>query len=205
MKKIAFLIMAHKNLAQVSRLVDRLRSDETDVFLHYDAKSNATTEDLEKLGVILTNERRHGALFGQSLIDIELLLLNTADEYARRNNIEYQYYCLLSGQDYLLKTVSDIVKDLNENYPKPFIDCTPQSADNWLSHRADHCGWYVRCHENIFPLAHKQKNKYIRKAIKAPFQIADKILNKSFSVSKELRKNGLNLYGGGNGGFCLIQ
>ena len=150
MKKIAFLVMAHKNADQVKRLIDRLLSDDrVEVFLHFDKKY---TGDLSELmnddRIHFLAERLSGHLYGQSLVEIENRLLTDALCFSKTHTHLY-YYCLLSGQDYLLKPITDIVDELLETYPKPYIDCTPRSDNNWLSRRERFSTWYVKCNDNV--------------------------------------------------------
>lgn len=52
---------------------------------------------------------------------------------------------LLSGQDYPIKTISDLVQLFDCNYPKPYIDTTPYSESNWISYKL----WTTKLHSKI--------------------------------------------------------
>ncbi len=59
-------------------------------------------------------------------------MIQKAKEIEQKEQKEYQYYLLCSGQDYLIKPMSLVESELSTSYPKPFIDCTPYATDNWV-------------------------------------------------------------------------
>lgn len=193
--KTAYLVMAHKNVQQLLRLIHVLKNPESDVFLHLDNHMD-DVDVLEKAGAIITTKRFHGILFDYSLVNIEICLMKTAIEYGETNGIKYNYFCLLSGQDFPLISAIDIQKELNNQYPKAFIDCTPRSTTNWLAHRAEHLALYSFCYPKICDYANKIKTTSIRRMVKFPFYVLDKLLSKRFGVQKQMDRAGLKLYGG---------
>lgn len=134
----AFLILCHKNPEQVTRLAKICQGENTDVFIHADVSMNK--KDFEILlnfaaenSIILTKERIHCELDHRSLVDATILLIKAAKQKERLNGKKYDYFALLSGQDYLLKPIEEIEKELSRLYPQPLIDCTPWSKTNWVS------------------------------------------------------------------------
>ena len=195
-KKICYLVIAHKGKEQLIQLINALKTDSTDIFIHIDALSQIRNTDFDKEKCIVLNNRIHGILFDYSLVDIELRLLRAAFEYSKRNNVQYIYYCLLSGQDFPIVSQSIIWRELQSSYPKAFIDCTPQSSRNWLAKRAKHITLYSKCYPKIISLTSHLDSLFLKKTIRAPFVIIDILVTPFFSVQKQLDKAGISLYGG---------
>lgn len=93
---------------------------------------------------MLTRRRFHGILGDFSLVLIAEELMRTAAQYAKEHEIKFDYYYLLSGQDYPLISINAMLKALQEVYPEPFIDCTPWSEDNWIGSGSKQCSWFFR-------------------------------------------------------------
>ncbi len=137
-EKNLFLIMCHKNASQVLRLAKKCVTENSDVVIHADLLM--PTDEYKKLEkevclsnqIFLTDRRIHGELDKRSLIDIVFLMIETAKKNEKIQGVKYRYYCLMSGQDYLIKPVSFINDQLICTYPKPYIDCTPYNKNNWL-------------------------------------------------------------------------
>lgn len=139
----AVMIMCHKNIEQVLRLIRTCESPETVVILHIDKKYDLGKEQLEHIAqmdrVYLTDDRFSGVLDTRSLVDIAMLMVKKAKEVEKLLGIHFNYYLLLSGQDYLIKPISYINEALRKVYPEPLIDCTPHATDNWIYHKFRHC------------------------------------------------------------------
>ena len=134
----AIMIICHKNIEQVVRLIYKCVSENTKIFVHIDAQfklSQQQADDLNKTDVYICEKRIHGELDHRSLVDITMILINKAIEIENREDVRFQYYCLLSGQDYLTKPIWYINDQLKEHYPIPYIDCTPYNRRNWIYHK----------------------------------------------------------------------
>lgn len=196
--KNLFMIMCHKNPKQVIRLAERLISAESDVVLHAD--SNMPKDEysvlknyaLGKSNVYLTDERIHGVLDDRSLVDIVFLMIKCV----KSKGLSYGYYCLLSGQDYPVKSVDYINRELKASYPTPYIDCTPYDRNNWVYHKFSGNKSYYLLNKKIerkFP-----KNGTLPRRILKSFAL----LYKKASILAhrthyhQLTKNGVELFGG---------
>ena len=105
------MIMCHKNFDQVFRLAKRCTSESTKVIVHIDSKSNDISDEMyAKLTSVgyLTDRRISGFIDDRSLIDITMLLIEKAHQIEKEENIHFDYFCLLSGQDYLTKPIEYI-------------------------------------------------------------------------------------------------
>lgn len=102
MKKHAYLIIAHKNMDQLKRLISVLDYEQNDIFVLIDKKCRQfNPSDLKKIikkGSLYYADRMAIIWGGYSLVEAELRLLQTARERGK-----YQYYHLLSGQDLPLR------------------------------------------------------------------------------------------------------
>lgn len=130
---IAAMIMCHKNLEQVNRLVRSLSHPEIDIFIHIDQKCK---EEYQITGtdsggdIYFVENRISGYLDDRSLIDITLSMIHLAKKTEEQTGKHYDYFILLSGQDYPIKDMPFVVRSLKESYPTPFIDCNGGGKDN---------------------------------------------------------------------------
>ena len=129
----AILIIAHKNLEQLIRLLSVLQDDDFDIYIHLDKKWQVSDGDIKKLinageNITVLGTRYSGYLDTWSLCKITLELVKEA----LRKKKNYSYFLLLSGQDYPIKPMSYIKNTLETLYPKPLIDVTPMAKDNWI-------------------------------------------------------------------------
>lgn len=129
---IAAMIMCHKNLDQVNRLVQAISHPEIDIFIHIDRKCSEDYKINRKDsgGLFFVENRISGYLDDRSLIDITLSMVSLAKRVEISSCKHYDYFMLLSGQDYPIRDMSFVVKSLCESYPTPFIDCNGGGKNN---------------------------------------------------------------------------
>lgn len=124
MMKVAFLMLCHKNPKQINLLLKALKHPQIDVFIHVDSKNENIREDIEKSdGVYLLPKKDcvdvQWAQFSE--VKATLNLLNAA--ISEGGGVGYSHYFLISGQDFPLKSIGEIVRFLNERKDENFIDC----------------------------------------------------------------------------------
>lgn len=195
---IAYLLICHKNAAQVIRLVKRLKTGEADVFLHADLQMQdfAMLADFAAAnqGIYLVEDRKHGQLDDSSLVDITMSCVESARETEAKEGKHYGYYLLLSGQDYPIRPVPWIERQLADSYPQPFIDCTPYSRSNWVGEKFDRNGPLIRYRNWI--LSHT-KPGLARKAFQLSAVAARKwVFLMKRTTAQKMEKMGISLYGG---------
>lgn len=122
MMKVAFLMQCHKNPKQINLLLKALKHPQVDVFIHVDSKNENIRENIEKIdGVYLLPKKDcvdvQWAQFSQ--VKATLNLLNAAISRGG-----YSHYFLISGQDFPIKSIGEIVKFLNGHENENFIDCS---------------------------------------------------------------------------------
>lgn len=190
----AILIIAHKNLDQLIRLLSVLQDDDFDIYIHLDKKWKVSDGDIKKIintgeNIAVLETRYSGYLDTWSLCKITLELVKEALN-GKKN---YSYFLLLSGQDYPIKPISYIKNTLETFYPKPLIDVTPMAKDNWI-----YSGFkWIRFHP-YYRLVEKVTDvKAIRKLMLMPaygIQFIITFLLKS--PYQRLKNENCSLYGG---------
>ncbi|KAB7671723.1 beta-1,6-N-acetylglucosaminyltransferase [Bacillus sp. B1-b2] len=154
--ELAFLIMAHKNVNQIARLIDKLDSDTSTFVIHFDAFGD--NEEFIELREMYRHKsniyfiNRHKCYWGDiSLIKVELecieLLLN--------ENINFDYALLLSGQDYPIKSLSYIKNELQANRGKEFLQYFELPYDGWPNGGYDRLRYF---HINKLNLRNRHTN-----------------------------------------------
>jgi len=131
--RLAHLLLIHADPQQTRRLVNRLHHADADVYIHLDAKANmADFEDLAEIGNVFFIRNRVSVFWGNySMIEATLHgfeeILETGKPYSHIN--------LLSGQDYPLKSATEIQKFLFANADKSYMRffAIPQDWDEPVS------------------------------------------------------------------------
>ena len=195
--KNLFMIICHKNLDQVLRLAKKLITQNSDVIVHIDSTVSDTEynsfiaqqKSIENLYV--ADKRIKGRLDDRSLVDIVFIMINCV----KSKGLKYKYYALLSGQDYVIKPVGKINKELFDNYPLPFIDCTPYDRNNWVYYKFSQTPGLIRL--NKFVSDNFSRKNPIRKFLKLFIIISKKTISLlKLSIYDKSRKYNIRLYGG---------
>ena len=112
--KLAYLILAHKNPEQVKRLVELLNGD---VYIHVDSKSKLENYYINNTKIHYIDEMVSITWGGFSMVEATLKLINEA-----KKNWNYDYYILLSGDDYPIKKLDQFESYLNKNRKFSFVE-----------------------------------------------------------------------------------
>ena len=195
----AIMIMCHKNLDQVVRLINKCLSDDTRIIVHFERKFEYDKEKIaalcERGGVYVCKKRYNGQLDDRSLVDIAMAMVKQAFQIEKNEGIKFRYYCLLSGQDYLTRPMWYINKQLEEHYPVPYIDCTPYDKKNWIYHKFK----YTKCLLSYRKWIWENFNniKVLRFGLRVTAYIWEKIVSfLHIPDYDKLSKTGVKLYGG---------
>lgn len=197
--KLSILILAHKNINQLSRLLKQLSHNNIDIFIHIDKKWNLSDDKINELksindgGIFICDNRISASLDTWSLVEATMALIKKTKLIENEKGINYKYTALLSGQDYPIKSIDYIQNFLNESYPKPFIDCTPYDRENWLYHKFNCLPTEIKIMRFINSCLDKG---LFRKIVKLPFYLFFKIIKHFHTVYDDLRKLNCELYGG---------
>ncbi len=196
----AIMIMCHKNADQVIRLAERCLSKDTDVFIHADSAMPSdeyrilmTFREHNQGKVFLTDSRIHGELYSRSLVDIALLMVKTALNEAKRNEKHYHYYALLSGQDYPIKPIEEIVRELDLCYPSPIIDCTPWKRKNWVWYKTKSDAKLCRANRKV-----SFESKGLFRLVGRMSIYAVEVIMRSLRIDahSKMERKGIAMYGG---------
>jgi hypothetical protein len=117
--KVAHLILAHKNPAQLERLLKAMTHPEFSFFIHIDKKIDQTAfQYLEKLSnVIFINNRVNIYWAGYGTIQATLNGFEEILPY------KFDYINVISAQDFPIKTASEIYQYIYERRGTEFITC----------------------------------------------------------------------------------
>lgn len=116
--KIAYMILAHHQPAQLARLVQRLDGPNVHFFVHIDTRSpirDTVGSRLKATNKVTVISKRAVNWMGFTMIEAELDLINSAVASGQ----EFKYYVLMSGQDYPIKSnsyINNFFTEHNEDF-----------------------------------------------------------------------------------------
>lgn len=115
---ISYLILAHNNFEHLSRLIDALDDGNSSFYIHIDKKTeeeyNNPRED-----VLVIPQRFDINWGGYNMVEATLALMR----YAHTHNMSSDYYILISGVDYPIRSRKFLQNQLKSG--KEFIDIAP--------------------------------------------------------------------------------
>ena len=125
--RLAHLILAHSNPAQLSRLIGKLAHEHADIYIHLDLKTAiAPFSHMEKSSNVRFIKNRVKVNWGgYTLVQATL---NGFEEILSTGK-QYDYINLLSGQDYPIKKINDIHKYFAANPGKVFMHALSVTKD----------------------------------------------------------------------------
>lgn len=182
--KIAYLLLAHNKPSQLIRLINKLNDGFVSFIIHYDLSSdpkefNFLKEAFKEEANVHFVEKRVKGFWGDfSLVRATLECI----KFMHNQKLDFDYALLLSGQDFPLKTNSEIHEFISENNGKEFIHAEKMPTSFWEYGGMDRLEYF---HFNSF-----KKNETIKK-------IFLKITTKLLKILKVKRKRpNINFYGG---------
>lgn len=138
MEKQAFLIIAHNNFEILEKVIKLLDNKSVDIFIHIDKKSQINNFDIlknTKFSKVLISKEIDANWGAFSLIKIELLLLENALKYAKKSNVKYSYFHLISGVDMPIKPIDEICQFFKQNKGKEFVHFCGKELDEKVINR----------------------------------------------------------------------
>ena len=123
--RIAYLILCHKNAKQVNLLLQELLCD-GDCYVHIDKKSRIRKGELitsKHIFYVSETKRVDVRWTSNSMIRATLELIDLLLE----RNEYYEYVCLLSGQDFPIKSMEERQQYLNDNNGMNYIEVLPHN------------------------------------------------------------------------------
>lgn len=195
--KQAILIMAHKNLDQIERLINRL-GKEFDIYLHLDKKMHIDDESISFLltkyeNLYLTKNRISGVVYAWPLVEITLELIKTAVEIKSEKKCNYSHFILISGQDYPIVDSNEIIKKLNESLDLDYINLHSEKDHLWIRSLSKR----IRLIRYYYLVEKITKNQTFRKVLLLPIYLLQVVMTTLLgSPKKTFIKHGLDIYGG---------
>ena len=121
--KLAYVITCHKNSKQVFRLVNRLNTPGNTIVLHISKTCEPGFYQEMKDGIKAFNnvflcKREDGTHNSFGIVKGVINGLH----FLFKNNIEFDYVSLISGQDYPIKSNKDINAFFEKNNGKEFLE-----------------------------------------------------------------------------------
>lgn len=130
--KLAYIILAHKNPEQLTRLIERLNTETTSFFVHIDQTTDQETyEQMVKELSRFSNVywlKRYDTYWG-AFRAVKATYEGIQELFNK--NLAFDYVFFLTGQDYPIKSVSYIEEYLTKNLGKEFIEYYPLPNENW--------------------------------------------------------------------------
>ena len=130
--KIANIIMAYKNPAQLEKMLSAMDHESFYFFIHVDAKFDISSflylEQLDR--VIFIKDRRICNWGGYSFV--KAILASLTEVLGAGSS--FDFYNLMSAQDYPIKPIDHIANFYEENIGKSFISYDPESKTDWWAH-----------------------------------------------------------------------
>lgn len=168
--RMAYLILAHKNAQQVNLLINQLKHQQVDIYIHVDKKSEIYREIQTGDNVYFTDQRIkvEWGTVSQVYAIVELL------KCVRKKR--YNYIHLISGQDLPLYSQDYIIDFFEKNEGKQFLSLW-KAEGFWLSR--------VAVYYPQFLLSNNQMFKIIR-GIYARFIMLTKIFKRSYTMLDEI-------------------
>lgn len=115
--KIAYLILAHKNPVHLTRLISALQTEHAHIFLHIDKKSKGFTHLSDNSTITLIKKPVSVNWGGFSIVQATLQLMQEAHASG-----EYDYFILLSGADYPIRSNASLFQFLQQHDGEEFLN-----------------------------------------------------------------------------------
>ena len=128
-RKHAYLIMAHAQPELLKMLLHALDDERNDIYLHLDKKSDIGKDDLK------TAVARSGLFFAESMNVTwagESLIICEMNLFKMANATGYEYYHLISGADFPLRSQDEIHGFFEENAGYEFMDFWKRDEKEYL-------------------------------------------------------------------------
>ncbi len=190
--KIAYLILCHKNPKQVATLIRKLNSEDVDFYVHVDKKSTSFILPEQKNVFRISSEDSIDIKWGtNSIVRATLLIVGLA----LYSNVQYDYFCLLSGQDLPIKSNTEIQRYLELNSGYNFIDIAKR---DFLQHRK-----FCKRNELYYP-SWMFDRSFFCKSLKKIYICVSGGYKKTFSLFKRKKSAEIN-FAFGSQWWCLTR
>lgn len=130
-----YLILTHKNPAQVYRLIQALNSIESSFIIHVDAKVEIRPfikffENYPPGKILFCPDRKNIDWGSYSMVEATMSMIH----FLFQMELKADYVHLISGQDYPIKNNKEIVKFFKNNNGKNFIEFFSLPTPKWAEY-----------------------------------------------------------------------
>lgn len=140
--KIAYLLLCHKNDLQINHLLGELTRDGSDCYIHIDSKSSLDIIiESSQIKILPDSMRIDVGWARNSMVRATLNLV----EYLMIQGKEYDYVCLLSGQDYPIKSATERQAFFDKNNGLNFIEILDHSSYLFKRYSKRNAIYYPDC------------------------------------------------------------
>ena len=121
--KIAIAMLCHKNVEQINALLRAMAHDDIYFYIHVDKKSGVDRETITGKNVYVLNKDSSVDIQwgGFGMIEATLRLIETVSQAT----LKFDYIWLVSGQDWPLRSVNEIVEYVEQHCGEDFIEILP--------------------------------------------------------------------------------
>jgi hypothetical protein len=123
--RIAYLLLVHNTPNHLQRLLSALKYKNDDFYIHVDRKSSCSFDNEVGERIYFTRERI--PVYWGEFSQVEAILMLIRQALNSGNN--YDYFILLSGSDYPIRSPGYIHNYLQKNYGDEFINVTEMPND----------------------------------------------------------------------------
>ena len=116
--RIAYLLLVHNTPNHLQRLLNALKHNHDDFYIHIDRKSNNSFDKIAGERIYFSSEKIPVYWGEFSQIEVILMLIRQALGSGKK----YDYFILLSGSDYPIRSPEYIHNYLQNNYGDEFIN-----------------------------------------------------------------------------------
>jgi hypothetical protein len=128
--KIFYLILAHTNLSQVNRMINALRHEQAEFYIHFDVRVPLAEIKQQPFfnrpGINISRTRHKINWGGFNMVRATLSMMRAV---CKRK--ETGYLVLLSGQDFPIKSPVYIYNFLKENYGREYLEYWALPSPKW--------------------------------------------------------------------------
>lgn len=159
---IAYIILAHKNINQLKRLINQINNKKAYIIVHIDKK--VSFREFDKIRNYYNNDniffmnKRYNCVWGDYSI---VKATNSCIKYLLDLNIDFTHSILLSGMDFPIKANKEIIEFLNNNRNINFIECSlngkykDESKYNIRYFKYSHLFMNAKIHNLVFRAQYK--------------------------------------------------
>ncbi|MEH2072688.1 MAG: beta-1,6-N-acetylglucosaminyltransferase [Nostoc sp.] len=159
--RIAYIILAHNYPEQLGRLIYKLNTDNVSFFIHIDKKTDSKIyfqiySQFNKFSNVFFIKRYNSGWGSFNAVRASLEGINSIVE----TGIYFDYIIHLSGQDYLIKSNSEICNFLQNNKGKEFLEYFPLPYSKWKKggfRRIEY--WHIRWNNEDFCIPEEREFK----------------------------------------------